>query len=275
MFEYTDGTKGDIKSAKNFAEHYDCMLLRFLRRKQYTANDTPLTSRVINSWTSLGLLDDVRTEPGQGWRKFSIMDIIFIVVLTELRKFGISIDNLKNTKQSLFMPCVQLENQNAMTWLEFAYIRAKQSINDGNTYILVDNTGQAGIITERDMVLNRALEKIPDSYIYMNFNKILVNAINDKHTKLWSEDTMWLYRSEMEFIDKIRTSDFTEYKIKVNDDRKITWIEQNFSGKPKEMEQLHTLISKIGYGELNLTIKNGSLCHLRGTKQEKTSIVKK
>lgn len=55
--------------------------------------------RQVNSWDEYGLLD-IDREGGE-WRKFSIMDALWIHIIYELRCFGYTIDLIKKVKESL------------------------------------------------------------------------------------------------------------------------------------------------------------------------------
>ncbi len=52
-----------------------------LNEKKYAIKDTDASYRSINHWSSLGLLDDVREDNNKGWRKFSIIDIVWLRIL--------------------------------------------------------------------------------------------------------------------------------------------------------------------------------------------------
>lgn len=57
------------------------------------------TARQVNSWDEYGLLDIGRE--GKEWRKYSIMDSVWLNIIYELRVLGIPIDIIRMVKQSL------------------------------------------------------------------------------------------------------------------------------------------------------------------------------
>lgn len=271
MFEYSDGTQNELDNIQHLVELSDCAILKFLRKKQYSANHTPLSFRIINSWAEAGLLDDDRQKPHQGWRKFSAIDVTLMAILVELRNFGLSLETLKNVKESLYLPAQESDNPNSLTRLEFALMRSEYVIDNGNTYLLIDNDGNTGVITERDIGLNRVQNKLPDSYIYINFNKVIKRILKD--IPVWGEDSFWLYRSEWALIQKIRlTDDKKDITVKANKNR-ISMVEENFSGKPESMENLHNLINNVRYGQINLTVKDGKVSYLQGKTQKKNEAI--
>ncbi len=65
-----------------------------------------LSYRQINDWDDRGMLKTYREKTGgkqgEGWRRFSIMDLIPIAILVELKKQGIPISKLKGVVDYLF-----------------------------------------------------------------------------------------------------------------------------------------------------------------------------
>src|SRR5689334_5316863 len=62
-----------------------------------------ITYRQLNSWENEGLLS-VQRE-GREWRRFSIIDAVWVKLIKELREFGMSREQLKATKKSLEFDC--------------------------------------------------------------------------------------------------------------------------------------------------------------------------
>lgn len=242
-----------------------------IRDKKYDINKTAISYRTINYWESVGLLDDQRKEQGHGWRKFSIVDIVFISLINHLRNLGLSLEKLQNTKKSLTNPLVFHIFQNEetvlykpdvpMTAIEFAYYRAVALKDEGNTYLLVETNGYAEVMTDMDLQFNRVSGELPDTYILINLNQLFQKNIN-KNIIVWDElaqDILLDFQLDKK-VDKITIQ---------RKNGKITITEKQCSGTPKEFENLHNLIPDIGYGEVTLTIKDGKACNLRTTKNEK------
>ncbi|MFL5765467.1 MAG: hypothetical protein ACJ77K_16095 [Bacteroidia bacterium] len=55
--------------------------------------------RQINSWDKYGLIDIDRV--GNEWRKYSIVDGMWLNIIAELRNFAIAIENIKKAKETL------------------------------------------------------------------------------------------------------------------------------------------------------------------------------
>ncbi len=66
----------------------------FINKKTFTVSDTPLTYRQVNALDSDQLLSKDR-ENKQGWRKFSFKELTYVLIVNELKKFGLKHDQLR------------------------------------------------------------------------------------------------------------------------------------------------------------------------------------
>ena len=62
-----------------------------INKKTNTVNDSGATYRLINHWADGGLIEDSRLDSKKGWRRLSFLDLVWIQVLVELRKYGVAI----------------------------------------------------------------------------------------------------------------------------------------------------------------------------------------
>jgi DNA-binding transcriptional MerR regulator len=60
-----------------------------------------LTYRKINDWDDKGLLSCSREDDKAGWRRFSVIDILKLSVITQLRKFGVTTEKIKTITDKL------------------------------------------------------------------------------------------------------------------------------------------------------------------------------
>jgi len=73
----------------------------FFNEKKYTIEDTGNTYKVINDWTRLGVIEDSRDKEGK-WRKFSLLDLVWIKVVSHLRSFNFPLAKIKLVKPIFF-----------------------------------------------------------------------------------------------------------------------------------------------------------------------------
>lgn len=226
-------------------------ILTKLREKKYTVKDTDKTFRIINYWESVGLLDNNRESSSLAWRRFSMMDVIFIHLLTKLREFDLSIQKLKVTKQDLEKTLTIGKAKTDISGLEYAYMRAVGLKDRGNTYFMLTPEGHIDCVTQKDILLMQALEEMPEGYICINFNQLLSSHIKlgKDSIPVYTENAYVLNKKEKAILEGLRNK---EYKS-------ITIVHKN-GGESMSVE--YTSDYKEGdalpdYGDLIIKVQDG------------------
>jgi hypothetical protein len=89
MFYITDGIEANYLDADTKFN-----LDKFVNEKKFTVKDTPLTYRQINTLDEDNLLN-IDRENKNGWRKFSFKELVFILLVKELKAFGVEHHQLR------------------------------------------------------------------------------------------------------------------------------------------------------------------------------------
>lgn len=227
----------------------------------YSAANTNISPRVINYWMESGLFQNTRKD-GQGWHKFTLMDIVFIAIASRLRSMGITLRQIKETHRTLFEPILPVDTmadidpeRHGLTMLEFGFMRAISITGDGNTYLLMVLNGSAGIMTMRDLLYNQERGNIPDIYVFLNLNEVLNDTFINRAIHKHPENMRWLNRGERNVFDEMQKS---------NEQRDITI---KFSGgsvdtiatkqRVKTEEALHKVMNGISRGKIEIVVENG------------------
>lgn len=191
--------------------------LEKLNEKKYTTKDTDKTFRTINFWESEGLLDNTREKGNEKWRKFSLIDIVYMQILSKLRDFGFSIQKLKKVKIDLMKELDYEGVKTSFSVLEYAYIRTINSNNRGNVYLVATPEGNIYCTTISDMLFAESIYGLPDSYIFINLNKLLTEKINFNSGDKIPVHDEHLYvldgKGEEELLELLRTSEFNNINI--------------------------------------------------------------
>lgn len=162
---------------KPLTEEYSCFLAsryhdpikQYFGNKGYTLGDTDLTGRVLNHWTNYELLPDHRLESGKGWRNFSIVDLIWIRVLIELREIGLGLEKLKNSYKSIFEANIPA---NKISLFEFAIFSTL--FNGESIHLLVSvDDGRINIINKKDFRNYISSNNTIDNFIHINLKQCM------------------------------------------------------------------------------------------------------
>lgn len=111
----------------------------FLNIKHLQKLIPDITYRKINDWDENGLILQSRKTKNTGWRFFSILDVVRIKIVSELRRFGLKTNLIKKVLNNL--PAIELAN-NKITLLI-----------DTNGKISLCSNGQGALLDVRTALL--------------------------------------------------------------------------------------------------------------------------
>lgn len=127
--------------------------------------------RQINSWDQYGLIDVDRE--GSEWRKYSIIDSIWLNIIAELRAFAFSIDKIKITKETLEE---ESSARSPMPLLEFCTYRAM--LEKEHIFLLVFADGSAIPLPFNEYNLNIISGELKN-HIRIDVNEILLRLFEN------------------------------------------------------------------------------------------------
>lgn len=177
-----------------------------------------ITTRQVNSWDSYGLIDVDRE--GKEWRKYSIMDAVWLNIIAELRIFGVSIDIIRKVKQSLEVSSEIIGTP--MPMLEYCVYRVLMKTE--HIVLLVFSDGSAFPISYEQYFLNVYSGKIKD-HVLLDLSELLQrNFETNKETLLNKIDGKELSEEEIKFLKFIRNGRYDKVSVTINN-KKMDRIE--------------------------------------------------
>lgn len=103
-----------IISERGFINH--------LRKPNFRVEHDVLSYRIIRTWVEYGLLDDTRKSAG-AWRKFSLLELVWLKIIRILRDYGYPLSKIMAAKFSLY----RLARQKSAYHLDFGLWRITKS----------------------------------------------------------------------------------------------------------------------------------------------------
>lgn len=103
--------------------------IKLVNKPLYRVGANVATYRTIKTWEEEGILEDTRKD--EGWRKFSLKDIIWVELVKSLREFGFPLIKVLEAKESL------------MTNNKFEYAIWQIQEKKGSPNVIVFPTGEA------------------------------------------------------------------------------------------------------------------------------------
>jgi DNA-binding transcriptional MerR regulator len=225
---------------------------RINERNKPLAN-TGLSYRVINHWEKTGLIDVDRGEEGTGWRKYSAMDAIWINLIIELRKFGVSIENINKIKEQLTAGNEEYK-PSVYPLLEFYSSLFMQHKEE--TYILVPDNFEIDIATQSQIEISKMLNGICN-HISISLHDIIKTVYKKHDLKLKRETKVELNREEVILLSEIRTGAYKSIEVKMKDGR---LYQLNKDVILTEI-QIQKLLQDKNYGDITFKKENGKVIH--------------
>jgi DNA-binding transcriptional MerR regulator len=203
--------------------------------------------RIINHWEANGLIANTRPE-NKGWRRYSLVDVVWLHIVKELRAFGFSLDQILNVRKNLTAP-------NSITKSEFPlleYYIALALVNEP-VYLLVFSNGSAHPLTENEYQMNREFNT-STSHIQIQLNPIIQKMFPGKNLKPDFKESHKITIDERKGVLMLRLGCFEEAKI-ANEDSEQDIEIKNKHNIEQIIEDTIQLIFKHNYE--SITIKHG------------------
>ena len=229
-----------------------------LHEPRYTLKETDLTYRVVNHWDSEGLIDSTRAEE-KGWRRFSLLDVVWLHVLMELRLFGLSLEKLLRAKHSLR----QKRGENGTELFE--YYVALALLRKEPVYLLVfrDGTGEMAYDEQYQMTL----EFFPiANHVRIEINPILQRLFPKLELGTIREVRVQLADDEMEVLQLIRSGRFESVTVK----RKNGRIERIEAEETVEAQRrIAEILQDADFQDISVKKENGRVVSIKRTIKKK------
>jgi len=242
------------------------------------ASSTGANYRFINYLDSVGLLRDTDDERGAGWRKISFLKLVYILVVIELRAYGLKTEELKKFS-GLFLD----GEDNSVAYCSVMMVLGGVEMtivvhNNGDVAILdpmhtglyesekgygmVPRRGKGEIQLKLSPFVNEALENIGKSPVTIRhwFGK----KQNDEMLK------GSLSNAELTAVSEMRNLDYADtLKIRqMKDKRTMIDVERAIPRDDELAKQLASIVDE--YGELTIATEGGKVVNLK--KSQKTII---
>lgn len=186
--------------------------------KNMALDSENLSYRIINHWQSEGLISDLRPA-GKGWRKFSLIDRVWIEIIAELRKFGYPLERIKQVKARL--EDSETETSSSMPFLETHFVLAY--FFKEPCHLMVFPEGEVLLAIQYEYDLSEEIGSI-NSHIKINLNRMLQRMFPNKDLKPKTKNSVELSPEEMELMLFVRTGNFETITVK-RKNGKIEYIE--------------------------------------------------
>lgn len=211
-----------------------------------------ISYRQISGWEKEGLLD--KTRVGNEWRKFSVMDAIWLKIIHELRAFGMSWNQIKVTKESLEFQSKKCGV--SMPLLEF--YTAFAIANKMPVLILVFNDGVAIPANYTQYKVTRDFLGL-DNHIQLSLNNIIQGFFPDVDLKPITTNQATLTIEEVELLAFMRIKTFEKIEVRYKGG-KIDMIEGMESVSCRK--RIDEILKEQQYASIELIEEDGKITRI-------------
>ncbi len=208
-----------------------------------------VTYRQLNSWEEQDLLTIKRKD--KSWRKFSIMEAVWLKIVSELREFGLPIEKIKVAKESLSF--LNKKCGVEMPFLEFftAFaIGGKMPV-----LLLVFLDGVAIPVSYMQYKVTKEVIGV-ENHIQINLNEMLQSFFPNVDLKPNYQMQMPVSLEEMELLAFMRVKSFEKVEIFYNNGKMDT-IEGMERVDASKM--LSEIIRDQKYQKIELVLQDGNM----------------
>lgn len=219
-------------------------LSHFLNLKDRKVSNKEFTYRVINHWEKNKLIESNR-ENNRGWRRYSVMDLVWLYIIKELRNFGVSHDLIQNVKKSL--------SENRQPDCEFFQLEYYISLVLVNkpVYLLIFNNGDAHPLTEKEYQLNREYSSNMN-HIQLNLNSILQQILPEKDLKPHYGEDYEHTLEERKAIQMLRLGNYNEINLTLEEGSANKLEEHTINIKQRNIEDIINHINNKKYKSIDI-----------------------
>lgn len=227
-----------------------------MRVKNQNLDSEHLSYRIINYWENEGLISDLRPT-GKGWRKYSLIDRVWIEVIVELRNFGYPLERIKKVKDNLVR--AETDDLSSFPFLEVYFVLA--FVFKEPCYLLVFPNGEVSLAILSEYKISDELDTI-GSHIRINLNQLIQRIYPTMDLKPITRNSLELTPEEMELMLFVRTGNFESITVK-RKDGKIEFIEgtETLSADARLTE----IIKEQDYQTIEIKTANGKTVGFKRT----------
>tara|TARA_B110000046_G_C13001050_1_gene402160 strand:- start:962 stop:1789 length:828 start_codon:yes stop_codon:yes gene_type:complete len=216
----------------------------FLSEQTHKIGEEKLSSRVLNHWYDVGILEDDRPN-GKGWKKFSISELIWIRIVIKLRGFGLDLARIKKVKEEIDI-YTSSNDISQCPLLDFHIFLAMSSSIP--VKFIVFESGEANVVRQIQIDLANHSGSLTEDFISIDLNKLVQTFFK---TKKLSTDYLGysdIPKSPLvKDVEKsLSTDDIQGVTIRVKGNEYI--VDEEFFTKDKA--KANALMSMLQFGSL-------------------------
>lgn len=235
-------------------------LVETLNEKKYRISDTDETYRIINHWAELALIEDNKNSRGQGWRHFSLVDLVWLQIVRELRRFGFPLEKIRIVREFMF-PRIP---KTGLYVPEFEFYLCS-ALSENQVYAAVFDNGSAELALQSELNISQQIfEEQLSSCLLISLSQVIQHVPVPALQKLRTKHSLGisLNEQELELLWTIQQGTFENIKVRMKNG-KIKLIEAEESIDIKE--RIIDILKKGNYQDISVRQEGGKVVSVKRT----------
>jgi DNA-binding transcriptional MerR regulator len=230
-----------------------------LNEKRFTLKRSDVGTRVINHWESQGVTEDPR-EGGSGWRRFSILDLVWLHAVARLRSFGMPMEKLKRARKSLEdLPSFSLKDGPTVTLYEF-YVTQAMLLQP--VFLIVFEDGEVELLAEGQSSegLTRMIGGLAD-HVRISLNGILRKLFPKVDLTPEVDVPLHVSDEEVHVLLTLRTGNYESVTLKYRDGE----IERIEAEEEVPERRIIDILKEADFQDVTIKRRDGKEVHVSRT----------
>lgn len=219
-------------------------LREILRDRKYTTKDTGVDYRTVSHWRDVKILPK-SVDKQEGWKKFTLPEIVWMKVIVQLREYGFPLDKIAKARNE-----IEWEELKDFEVSILEYYSAVALATTSDPYVLILPDGQAEIATTYE-VLSKDFFSNQTDMLMISLKSILKNLGFDvPKANLLHQ----LTANEEELLWSIRYEDNKEVSMHLSDGaiKELTTVknyDEDTDSKIKKNGEFAEVVTRYTRGE--------------------------
>lgn len=237
-----------------------------------------LTYRKVNYWDGKGLVSSARKTRETGWRRFSVVDVIKLHILSDLKRIGLNTEKIKHVLDSISLGTIvghKPEGTVTHKFLELEHCICTCMTGE-KILLLVKDDAETMLLDEEDIVKSHFFlddAKAPAIILPFFFYVKKILAIMGKEINIKRNSTIEelvtnvLTEQEEKILEVIRNKAFQKIEIVKSDNEQFIIYETSYKKGVFSNKDIIEAINKGLYQNITVFTKDGKKIGLRKEKK--------
>lgn len=218
---------------------------------------------LLTKWQELGLIEDRRNNQ-KNWSKYSLVEILWMSIIRELREFGLSNPKLSTVKNYLFNDFSYTKEDSTTNNITMATIDVVAYASP--VFLVVSNNGKCVLIRDYEYLSAIQYGELPN-HTSISLNSQIKDHISVLYDEPDYEAFTGLSRDELQVLLILRSENYQSVKV-TKKDGVIDIIEG--TERINEKDKLIDILKQYDYQNIEIKQVNGRVVLMNRTVKTKS-----